>query len=163
MSKSTSQSVDRWLELDCPRCKGKFRIKSAFAHMSGRCPHCGMVIEPPRPAPAPSPATFDSDEPLGLVPIEEEWPEPAQIDVDDREHYGFGNLPSEWAGPKLEKSPDVQAYGFGESAPAHQPDIAEMDSVAVTKEVAKVEPGTDPLQARGNRIPRDSTTPKGRT
>src|SRR5919109_4836849 len=112
MSSASSKSTGQWLELDCPRCKARFRIKSAYAHMSGRCPNCGRHIEAPRPLPPPAPASFDSDEPLGLVPIEEEWPEPGQMDLDERQHYGFGELPSQWAEPKVEESPDVEGYGF---------------------------------------------------
>src|SRR5262245_15879949 len=121
-----SKSLDEWLELDCPRCKARFRIKAAYAHMNGRCPNCGKFIDAPRPAPPPVPGSFDSDEPLGLVPIEEEWPEPAQMDVDGREHYGFGALPSQWTEPQAQKSPEVEAYGFDNGhEPPPQPSVAQ--------------------------------------
>ncbi len=119
MSSASSKSADAWLELDCPRCKARFRIKSAYAHLSGRCPNCGKRIEAPHPVSPPAPVSFDSEEPLGLVPIEEEWPEPGQMDLDDRTHYGFGAPPAQWAEPKPEKAPEVEAYDLeaGSSKP----------------------------------------------
>lgn len=145
MSSASPESVDHWLELDCPRCKAKFRIKSAYAHMSGRCPSCGMFIEAPRPIPPPAPASFDSDEPLGLVPIEEEWPEPAQMDVDDRRHYDFGALPSHWAEPKPQKSPDVESYGFEDGPLATPPpSVAELNSAPYSKQIPRIEPAPRP-------------------
>jgi uncharacterized protein (DUF983 family) len=45
MSRASSKPLDQWLQLDCPRCKARFRIKPAYAHMSGRCPNCGGHIE----------------------------------------------------------------------------------------------------------------------
>src|SRR6266851_2940633 len=150
MSSTSPESVDRWLELECPRCKGSFRIKRAYAHMSGRCPHCGKTIEAPRPVPSPSPANFESDDPQGLVPIEEEWPEPAQMEVDDGRNYGFGAPPEQWTEPKVEKSPAMEGYGFegGPSAPAlPQRTVAEMYSAPFSREVPKIEPASSPAPA----------------
>jgi hypothetical protein len=81
--------------------------------MSGRCPNCGKVIDPPQRAPAAPSASFGSDEPLGLVPIEEEWPEPAQLEgVDERLQYDFGSVPSQWAEPEPHKPPELEGYGL---------------------------------------------------
>ncbi len=69
-----------WLHLTCPSCQTAFRIKSEYRHMRGRCPECNLRIPPPEPAPARQIEISHSDEPLGLVPLEEEdWPEPAQL------------------------------------------------------------------------------------
>jgi hypothetical protein len=58
------------------------RIKAQYAHLRGRCPDCGLRVEPPQPPPSSLPLPVsDSDEPIGLVPIEEEWPEPAQLEA----------------------------------------------------------------------------------
>jgi len=124
MSSASSKSLGTWLELDCPRCRARFRIKSAYAHMRGRCPNCGTPIEAPRPVPPPAPVSFDSDEPLGLVPIEEEWPEPAQMDVDDRPLYDLGASPSQWAKPISPKAPELEGYGLAKSAPVAPPPSA---------------------------------------
>jgi hypothetical protein len=78
---------------------------------------------------------------LGLVPIEEEWPEPAQMDVDDRQHYGFGALPSQWDEPKVQKSLEIEGYGFeGGSIEPPPPSIAAMYSAPVSGEVPKIDP-----------------------
>jgi hypothetical protein len=146
MSNASPKSVDSWLELECPRCRASLRIKSAYAHMRGRCPNCGKAIEAPRPAPPPAPVSFDSDEPLGLVPIEEEWPEPAQMVTDERQHYDFGELPSQWAEPKAEKSPDVEGYGFGMGPTGPSPPtITELYSKPYSKEVPGVQPVPEPM------------------
>jgi DNA-directed RNA polymerase subunit RPC12/RpoP len=72
---------ERWLALSCPACRRKLRIREAYAHLRGRCPECGYRIQAPKPRPAePYEAFSAADEPLGLVPIEEEWPEPARVD-----------------------------------------------------------------------------------
>jgi DNA-directed RNA polymerase subunit RPC12/RpoP len=70
--------MDDLLTLTCSFCQTKFRIKSAHAHLRGRCPVCGFKIKAPRPrlySDTPLPVS-DSHEPLGLVPEDEEWPEP---------------------------------------------------------------------------------------
>jgi hypothetical protein len=117
MSSASSKSLGPWQELDCPRCRARFRIKSAYSHMGGRCPNCGTPIEAPRPVPPPAPVSFDSDEPLGLVPIEEEWPEPGQMDVDDRPLYDLGASPSQWAEPPSPKAPELEGYGLAKPSP----------------------------------------------
>src|SRR5262249_45380710 len=149
MADSIPQSMDQWLELDCPRCKAKFRIKAAYAHMSGRCPNCGQPIDPPRPAPPPTPISFDSDEPLGLVPIEEEWPEPAHMDVDENPHYGFGAALSKWAEQKAEKSPEVEAYAFQDGPASAVPTpVAHLFTKPLSGDVPGVEqaPSAVPVQ-----------------
>jgi hypothetical protein len=141
MANRTPESLDQWLELDCQRCKARFRIKSIYAHMSGRCPNCGNPIDPPRPAPPPAPVSFDSDEPLGLIPIEEEWPEPGLIEVDERPHYGFGTPPSQWAEQKAEKSPEMEGYGFVDGPqPAPTAPLSHLFTEPLSGEVPGVEP-----------------------
>jgi predicted Zn finger-like uncharacterized protein len=149
MANPTPESVDQWLELDCPRCKANFRIKSGYAHMSGRCPNCGQPIDAPRPAPPPAPISFDFDEPLGLVPIEEEWPEPAQMEVDENPHYGFGAAPSQWTEQKAERSPDMEGYAFQDGAlPAPPAPVAHLFTQPLTGQVPGVEspPSAAPVQ-----------------
>jgi hypothetical protein len=141
MANPTPESLDQWLELDCQRCKARFRIKSIYAHMSGRCPNCGNPIDPPRPAPPPAPVSFDSDEPLGLIPIEEEWPEPGQTEVDERPHYGFGVPPSQWSEQKAEKSPEMEGYGFVDGP---QPAPTAPLSHLFTEPLSGVVPGVEP-------------------
>src|SRR6266478_7680006 len=141
MANPAPESLDQWLELDCQRCKAKLRIKSIYAHMSGRCPSCGNPIDPPRPAPPPAPVSFDSDEPLGLIPIEEEWPEPAKMEVDERPHYGFGAPLSQWSEQRAEKSPEVEGYGFQDGPlPAPTAPVAHLFIEPLSGEVPGVEP-----------------------
>lgn len=86
-----AKTKDEWLSLRCPACRSTLRIRAAHAHLRGRCPECGYRIEAPRPPSADAarpPRASDADEPLGLMPIEEEWPEPAQVvSVDSRPNY----------------------------------------------------------------------------
>jgi hypothetical protein len=114
--------------------------------MSGRCPNCGNPIDPPRPAPPPAPVSFDSDEPLGLIPIEEEWPEPGQTEVDERPHYGFGTSPSQWAEQKAEKSPEMEGYGFVDGPqPAPTAPLSHLFTEPLSGEVPGVEPAPSAL------------------
>jgi hypothetical protein len=76
-----------YLAFRCPRCRVRLRIKAAYAHQRGRCPECGFRIDPLRPRPAPAPVVSTSDEPLGLLPLDEEWPEPAQLETDEATAY----------------------------------------------------------------------------
>jgi hypothetical protein len=81
--------MDNWISLSCPFCRTPFQIKEAYAHLRGRCPSCGFRIEPLKPKPyEEGKQVSTSDEPLGLVPIDEEWPEPPRLIAwDDRPHY----------------------------------------------------------------------------
>lgn len=93
MSRVDLGSVTSWLSFTCPFCKAHLRIKEVYAHMRGRCPECGGRIEALKPPPLlPAPTLSESDEPLGLLPIEEEWPEPAQLDTGP-ESYGVATGP----------------------------------------------------------------------
>src|SRR6516225_6223739 len=84
----------QWLSLSCPSCKVGLRIKSAYAHLRGRCPECGCRIEAPRPqAAGPARASAASPANLGLVPIDEEWPEPARLQGEERPAYDFATSP----------------------------------------------------------------------
>lgn len=78
-------SMDPWFLLKCSSCRATLRIKSSYVHMRGKCPVCGLRIEPPQPKPL---VMSDSEEPLGLMPIDEEWPEPATVLQSDREVAG---------------------------------------------------------------------------
>jgi hypothetical protein len=88
-----------WLSLACSFCLARFRIKEAHAHLRGRCPACGFRVKAPKPnlySDKPL-RVSDSDEPIGLVPEEEEWPEPAVlIEVEEAKEYGIapGTAPS---------------------------------------------------------------------
>lgn len=90
-----------WLTLACPFCRARFRIRTADAHLRGRCPECAYRIEPPRPRPAgprSGPAS-DADEPLGLVPAEDEWTGASRPEEDEpAAHYGLSAAPT-WEGP----------------------------------------------------------------
>jgi hypothetical protein len=69
--------MESWFTLVCPMCRTRLRIKSAYTHMRGACPVCGLHIEPPHPKPlAISPAASAADE---LGQEDEEWPEPAVV------------------------------------------------------------------------------------
>jgi hypothetical protein len=69
---------DAWHYLTCPGCRTRLRIKSEYTSMRGRCPSCGFRIEPADPKPLAF-ALNQADEPAGLVPEDEEWPEPADV------------------------------------------------------------------------------------
>ncbi len=85
--------MEGWIELSCPYCRARFRIKEAYAHLKGRCPvpSCGFRIDPIRRKPVESSIRIsDAEEPLGLVPLDDdEWPEPAVLVArDEGETYG---------------------------------------------------------------------------
>lgn len=90
-----------WISLTCPFCKARLQIKAAYAHLRGRCPECGTRIEPVEPRPLPAAATAaESDEPLGLLPADEDWPEPARVEPrNEPAHYGFSAPAETWAEP----------------------------------------------------------------
>lgn len=137
-------STEQWLALDCPLCKSKLRIKSAYAHLRGRCPECGGRVEAPRPRPQAPRRISDADEPQGLVPIDEEWPESAQLaDEDDRKEYGVAPTPTSWpdAVPPPAK-PMVEGYHLDRQGWRPEP-------------AAPVDPTVDPYQV----APVDNTAP----
>lgn len=96
MASRSDGDPEGWVALACPGCQARMRIRREYAHLRGRCPECGLRIEPREPPP-PAPAVFsDADEPLGLVPLaEEEWPEPPRLDRSDEaeEPYRIAGLP----------------------------------------------------------------------
>lgn len=102
-----------WLNLQCPDCRCRFRIRAEHAHLRGRCPECGRRIEPPRSAELP--ASMD-----GVTPIVEDWPTPAQIEDAGKPYALAVDKPEENA---------EQTYGLGPAAetPAvqHDPGIFE--------------------------------------
>jgi hypothetical protein len=87
-----------WISLKCSWCQTKFRIKEAYAHLKGKCPECGTRVPAVKTKPhEPLPAFSDADEPMGLVPLDDdEWPEPAQRELDHGEvaglQYGFAAM-----------------------------------------------------------------------
>ncbi|MCS6978439.1 MAG: hypothetical protein NZM31_15730 [Gemmatales bacterium] len=87
--------MEGWIELSCPYCRARFRIKEAYGHLKGRCPvpSCGFRIHPVKPRPAESRPAIrhaEIDEPVGLLPLDDdEWPEPAiLVDRDEGRTYG---------------------------------------------------------------------------
>lgn len=119
-----------WVSLTCPGCKAKMRIKAAYAHLRGRCPNCGLRIEAPEPKPYTPPVISDADEPIGLVPLEdEEWPEPAQLEGSDEPglYNIFGPAPAPPLTPTSAPPPTpvtpaalakrVEGYGLATNLP----------------------------------------------
>lgn len=105
-------SHGEWLTLTCGLCRSELRIRTQYAHLRGRCPECGGRIEAPRPRPAPPRRLSDADEPQGLTPIEEDWPEPARLvaDEDDGQEYGVAATPTSW--PEAPAAPPSALEGY---------------------------------------------------
>lgn len=100
----------------CPHCRRKLRIKSAYAHLRGKCCECGRRIEPLKEAPFQPLPLGGADEPMGLVPIEEEWPEPAQPAEEEDEApggYGVSAAPRRALAAKPEDEDEPAATGYG--------------------------------------------------
>jgi hypothetical protein len=68
-------TMDPWYYLTCPACRARLRIKADYTHMRGRCPSCHVRIEPP----IPKPLKINLNDPGGLVPEDDQWPEPATL------------------------------------------------------------------------------------
>ncbi len=154
MTPHSPETKVKWLTFSCPSCRVRLRIKAAYAALRGRCPECGYRMDPLRPA-APEPAAAPtSDEPLGLVPIEEEWPEPARlVDRDERSAYGlaaeapvqprpaatppsagtFAFAPGEEPLPRAAPAAEEQAY------PVHSPEVAPLPKEAALPTAAEVD------------------------
>src|SRR5437764_1930187 len=99
-----SDLKEKWLSLACPACRSKLRIRQAYAHLKGRCPECGYRIPAPKPQPPQSlPAFSDADEPLGLMPIDEEWPEPAEVERANEDPSAAYTIEAPHATPPLPK------------------------------------------------------------
>lgn len=106
-----------WATLKCPDCKVRMRIKAAYLHLRGRCPECGRRIPVLRPRPVPPRLESTANEPQGLVPEEEEWPERATI-VDDKLPYVVGAQPAVFPElPPVEPPPLEAGYGLAASEP----------------------------------------------
>lgn len=102
-----------WRKFACPSCKVRLRIKEAYAAMRGRCPECGYRIDPLQPLPPAPVSTSDAEEPVGLVPVEDEWPEPAQVmDRDERSDYGLAAEAPARTEPARSAPPRAEAYTF---------------------------------------------------
>ncbi len=131
-----------WLSLTCLGCHVRFRIKAAYAHLRGRCPECGLRIEPPRPlSKATKPDILDSDEPLGLVELEPEWPEPGRIeDEQEPEEYTVGKGPGPWiedSRPKPEPAASSDIFAVADKVatpPAPPPPPPDIDIMAMVEE-----------------------------
>lgn len=126
---------ESWLVLSCPLCKSELRIKRGYAHLRGRCPECGGRIAAPKPKPQAPRRISDADEPQGLVPIEEEWPEPARlVDEDDGKEYGLAATPTSWPQAAPAKPPSM-VDGYAVDQQGWRPEPA-----------APIEPPADPYQ-----------------
>ncbi len=135
MTQRSPEAKVKWLTFACPSCHVRLRIKAMYATLRGRCPECAYRIDPLRPAsPVPAPA-LTSDEPLGLVPVEEEWPEPAQL-VDREEHSSYGLAAETTPRPQPLAAPppaaDTFAFAPGDEPPPRpEPAIVEEQAYAV--------------------------------
>lgn len=128
-------SPEEWLTLTCGLCRSQLRIRTQYAHLRGRCPECGGRIEAPRPRPTPPRRLSDADEPQGLVPIDEDWPEPARLvaDEDDGREYGVAATPTSW--PEAPAAPPSALEGYPLDHQGWRPQPA-----------AASEPAPDPYQ-----------------
>src|SRR5262249_12623439 len=127
--------MDDWLPLTCSFCEAKFRIRKEYAHLRGRCPACGFRIAAPFPLPYVPPVhVSDSDEPLGLLPIDEEWPEPARLGTQDEAAvYNYSakpTIPNPPPAPSESESPreifklaDEKAHASPPAAAASPPPV----------------------------------------
>jgi hypothetical protein len=111
MSTNPLDSSVKWLSFSCPSCRADLRIKDRYATMRGRCPECGMGIDPLHPT-SPSNPEDDSEELLRLVPIDDEWPEPARLaGEEERDKYELAKGP-----PTLPEKPPAapleEGYGL---------------------------------------------------
>lgn len=151
-----------WLKLDCPFCRTHFRIKAEYGHMKGRCPECGFRIAPPVPIESAPLPVSDSEEPLGLLPLDDadEWPEPALKlleETDPGEAYRFRDdaipaaqpLPQ---GPSRSSTEDEEVGGIYAlaSEPTETPAARPAQAVPVAASVPVAAPPTasaevDPL------------------
>src|SRR5690348_8572994 len=143
MPSRTSESTVEWLSLTCPSCKFAFRIKAVHAHLRGRCPECGRRIEAPRPRPRTASAVSDSDEPLGLEPVEEEWPEPPQPEPGDKPRsYDLASAPTSWPEQKLPPPALPEPYTIAsEELPPPPPPAALPAREAYSVEAVHTPPG----------------------
>jgi hypothetical protein len=122
--------MGQWVVFACPFCKAKLRINAAYAYLRGRCPECGVRIEPLRNKPPEDPAASasTSDEPLGLVPIDDEWPEPAQVlgeDADPTYKLATGPAPAIDPPKAIPVSPE-EAYALAHGEGEREPPMAEV-------------------------------------
>ena len=130
------ETTDGWVPLTCSYCQARFRVREEYAHLRGRCPSCSFRIAAPFPKPyEPPSAASDSDEPLGLVPVEDEWPEPARLE--EREVgpvYGLDAPHVIPAPSQIEDEPDPEGmvYKLADDRPAVAPVAKRDEGPAVT-------------------------------
>jgi DNA-directed RNA polymerase subunit RPC12/RpoP len=128
-----------WISLKCAWCQTRFRIKEAYAHLKGKCPECGTRVPPVKTKPYEAlPALSESDEPTGLVPLEDdEWPEPAQRELAGEMPIQYGLAPV--TSPEAAKATTPPLVG-GTIALAPEPNSAKpAPSAAVPSPKAPVE------------------------
>jgi hypothetical protein len=113
MTHHSPETKVKWLTFSCPSCRVRLRIKAVYAALRGRCPECGYRIDPLRPAAQEPAVVLTSDEPLGLVPVEEEWPEPAQlVDREERSSYGLAAETANRPQPPAAPPPSAGTFAF---------------------------------------------------
>lgn len=154
-------SMDPWYLLKCSSCRATLRIKSDYVHMRGKCPVCGQRIESPQPKAL---VMSDSDEPMGLLPLDEEWPEPATVVNSDREAaadigavYGMSQNAGGLAAKKQEEEDEqggvytlafdpteTKGPGITRSAEWDQGKVSSAPPVSDTVKEAVSSPGTKP-------------------
>ncbi len=143
MTDQPQAAPEEWLAIDCPFCQVRLRIKAAHAHLRGRCPECGFRIRPLRPSgdPLSLPAN-QSEDAVGLVPEEEEWPEPAQVEKSDpAAEYSVASPPAVWPQEKPDLPSKAEVYTFG---PGYLP---EPEALPVQETEPPYAVGDDPLFA----------------
>ncbi len=135
MSGRLSDLKDKWLSLTCPACRTKMRIREAYAHLKGRCPECGYRMQAPRPKPAPPPVDYSGvDVPIGLEPVEEEWPEPALLEREEQDQGSTYLVAEPHATPALPTPIGVDDDELFDRAMAkHDPSVPVNPSAPSTK------------------------------
>lgn len=136
MTDNSPDTNDGWLPLTCSFCQARFRIRTEYAHLRGRCPACGFRIAAPYPKPYEAPlTTSDSDEPLGLLPVDDEWPEPGRLE--EREPgpvYALDAPPVIPAASEVSDEPDAggDVYMLADDKPVAQAPAVPVEGPAVT-------------------------------
>jgi hypothetical protein len=134
---SDGKSTSDWVSFSCPACRSNLKIRTAYAHLHGRCPECGYRVDAPRPQPAVSTPVRSGDADIGLEPIEEEWPEPARVESgNDAGLYTMAPLP-----------PPVVVHGLAAGGAGQHPPTAD-DPYAVMEPIGQGLPPAMPFTER---------------